>query len=238
MEKKEKVILGIDPGTNYMGYGVVKTGGEKPELIDMGVLDMKKGNDPYDKLKRIFDFTNELIQKHRPQEFAIEAQFFGKNVQSMLKLGRAQGISIVAAMENGLTVAEYAPLKIKQSITGNGMASKEQVAAMLRQYLHIDKADMPEHLDATDAIAVALCHHFETSRKLPGKKSFSSWSDFAKQNESRVSRGRKATKETQSNTEQNADTSKTKDVKVSATKAPKAQERARALALLRESLKK
>lgn len=193
IEKKgPRIILGIDPGTNYMGYGVVKTGGSKPELLGLGVLDMKKGNDGYEKLKKIFDFTNELIEVYRPQEFAIEAQFFGKNVQSMLKLGRAQGISIIAALEKGLTVAEYAPLKIKQAITGNGMASKEQVAAMLKQYLHIAKDDMPEHLDATDAVAVALCHHFETNNKPINTKSFKSWSDFAKQNESRVSRGKKA----------------------------------------------
>lgn len=192
--KGPRIILGIDPGTNYMGYGVVKTGGTKPELLGLGVLDMKKGTDAYAKLKQIFDFTQELISTYHPQEFAIEAQFFGKNVQSMLKLGRAQGISIIAALENGLTVAEYAPLKIKQAITGNGMASKEQVAAMLKQYLKMSNEDMPDHLDATDAVAVALCHHFETSHKQIGTKNFKSWSDFAKQNQNRVSRGKKGTK--------------------------------------------
>lgn len=192
--KGPRTILGIDPGTNYMGYGVVKTGGVKPELLGLGILDMKKGNDPYVKLKQIFDFTTQLIDTYKPQEFAIEAQFFGKNVQSMLKLGRAQGISIIAALEKGLTVAEYAPLKIKQAITGNGMASKEQVAAMLKQYLHMSKDDMPDHLDATDAVAVALCHHFETNHKSLGSKSFKSWTDFANQNKSRVSRGRKSSK--------------------------------------------
>lgn len=189
--KGERVILGIDPGTNYMGYGVVRTGGKgKPELLGLGVLDMKKGGDGYEKLKQIFGFTKDLIAQYAPQEFAIEAQFFGKNVQSMLKLGRAQGISIIAALEQGLTVAEYAPLKIKQAITGNGMASKEQVAAMLKQYLHIASTDMPEHLDATDAVAVALCHHFETNTKKPATQSFKNWSDFANQNAGRVSRGK------------------------------------------------
>ncbi len=189
-KKDARTILGIDPGTNYMGYGVIRTGGTKPELLALGVLDMKKGNDGYEKLKEIFRFTNDLIAQHHPTEFAIEAQFFGKNVQSMLKLGRAQGISIIAALEKGLPVAEYAPLKIKQAITGNGMASKEQVAAMLKQYLHIKSEEMPDHLDATDAVAVALCHHFETNRKLPGTKNFKSWSDFARQNQSRVTKGR------------------------------------------------
>lgn len=191
IEKKgERTILGIDPGTNYMGYGVIKTGGTKPELLGLGVLDMKKGDDAYEKLKEIFKFTNDLISQYKPTEFAIEAQFFGKNVQSMLKLGRAQGISIIAALEKGLTVAEYAPLKIKQAITGNGMASKEQVAAMLKQYLHIKSEEMPDHLDATDAVAVALCHHFETNRKPISSKSFKSWSDFARQNQGRVTKGR------------------------------------------------
>lgn len=189
-QKESRTILGIDPGTNYMGYGVIKTGGTKPELLGLGVLDMKKDNDAYEKLKEIFQFTNNLIVQYNPTEFAIEAQFFGKNVQSMLKLGRAQGISIIAALEKGLTVAEYAPLKIKQAITGNGMASKEQVAAMLKQYLHIKSEDMPDHLDATDAVAVALCHHFETNHKQVTSKNFKSWSDFARQNQSRVTKGR------------------------------------------------
>lgn len=188
IKKEVRTILGIDPGTNYMGYGVIKTGGSKPELQALGILDMKKGSDGYEKLKEIFRFTNDLITQYHPTEFAIEAQFFGKNVQSMLKLGRAQGISIIAALEKGLPVAEYAPLKIKQAITGNGMASKEQVAAMLKQYLHIKSEEMPDHLDATDAVAVALCHHFETNRKPIAGKGFKSWSDFARQNQNRVSK--------------------------------------------------
>ena len=187
-----RIILGIDPGTNYMGFGIIDASSGKPALVDLGVLDMKKGHDPYEKLKTIFDYTSQIILNYSPTEFAIEAQFYGKNVQSMLKLGRAQGVSIAAAMEHKLPIAEYAPLKIKQAITGNGMASKEQVAAMLRQYLHMTKKEMPEQLDATDAVAVALCHYFETNKLSSAAKGkrFGSWADFAKENKQRISNGR------------------------------------------------
>lgn len=185
--EKQRIILGIDPGTNFMGYGVVMVMGGTPKLMGMGVLDMKTNKKTaYDKLKEIYDKTTAVIEKFGATEFAIESQFFGKNVQSMLKLGRAQGVAIVAALEKGLPIAEYAPLKIKQSITGNGMASKEQVAGMLQQYLHIPEDKMPEHLDATDAIGVAMCHHFETANKLSSQKKFNSWNDFVNHHSNRI----------------------------------------------------
>ena len=137
--EKDRIILGIDPGTNVMGFGVIRIVGAKIEMMDMGILDLRKEGDTYLKLKKIYDFVILLIEKFLPDEFAIEAQFFGKNVQSMLKLGRSQGVAIAAALQRDLPIAEYAPLKIKMSITGNGAASKEQVAKMLVQYLKISE---------------------------------------------------------------------------------------------------
>lgn len=190
---KDRIILGVDPGTNVMGYGLLKISGNKPSLMLMGVLDLKKYTDPYIKLNKIFLRTLELIDDYKPQEFAIESQFYGKNVQSMLKLGRAQGVAISAALYRGLEVNEYAPLKIKMSITGNGMASKEQVAEMLRKYLHIPQEDMLPQLDATDAVGVALCHFFQ-SKSILKEAHFTSWKDFATKNEGRV-KGMSAAKE-------------------------------------------
>lgn len=190
---KDRIILGIDPGTNVMGYGLLKISGNKPSLMLMGVLDLKKYTDPYIKLNKIFLRTLELIDDYHPQEFAIESQFFGKNVQSMLKLGRAQGVAISAALYRGLQVNEYAPLKIKMSITGNGMAAKEQVAEMLRKYLHIPQEDMLPQLDATDAVGVALTHFFN-SKSVLKEAHFTSWKDFANKNAGRV-KGTSATKE-------------------------------------------
>lgn len=190
---RDRIILGVDPGTNIMGYGLLKITGGKPSLMLMGVLDLKKYTDPYIKLNKIFLRTLELVDCYKPQEFAIESQFFGKNVQSMLKLGRAQGVAISAALYRGLQVNEYAPLKIKMSITGNGMASKEQVAEMLRKYLHIPQEEMLPQLDATDAVGVALCHFFQ-SKSILKETHFSSWKDFANKNGSRV-KGVSAAKE-------------------------------------------
>lgn len=190
---RDRIILGVDPGTNVMGYGVLKISGNKPSLVVMGVLDLKKYTDPYIKLNKIFLRTLELVDSYKPQEFAIESQFFGKNVQSMLKLGRAQGVAISAALYRGVQVTEYAPLKIKMSITGNGMASKEQVAEMLRKYLHIPQEDMLPQLDATDAVGVALCHFFQ-SKSILKESRFTSWKDFANKNEGRV-KGISAAKE-------------------------------------------
>ncbi len=181
----EKIILGIDPGTNVMGYGVIQVDGKKVTYLAMGILDIRKTGDIYLKLKSIYNKTIELIEQYLPDEFAIEAQFFGKNVQSMLKLGRAQGVAIAAALQRDLPIAEYAPLKIKQAITGNGAASKEQVAAMLQNILKIPKEDLETKLDATDALGVALCHHYETSHPLKTKKC-SSWKDFIDKNKDRV----------------------------------------------------
>lgn len=188
--EKDRIILGIDPGTNVMGFGVIRIVGAKIEMMDMGILDLRKEGDTYLKLKKIYDFVILLIEKFLPDEFAIEAQFFGKNVQSMLKLGRSQGVAIAAALQRDLPIAEYAPLKVKMSITGNGAASKEQVAKMLVQYLKISEEKLLPQLDATDALAVALCHYFQSKSLTSGKK-FSSWKDFAAKNENRVRGSRK-----------------------------------------------
>ena len=188
--EKDRIILGIDPGTNVMGVGVIRIVGAKIEMMDMGILDLRKEGDTYLKLKKIYDFVILLIEKFLPDEFAIEAQFFGKNVQSMLKLGRSQGVAIAAALQRDLPIAEYAPLKVKMSITGNGAASKEQVAKMLVQYLKISEEKLLPQLDATDALAVALCHYFQSKSLTSGKK-FSSWKDFAAKNENRVRGSRK-----------------------------------------------
>lgn len=184
-QSQEKIILGIDPGTNIMGFGVISVCGTKVSFVDMGTLDMKKMKDPYLKLKRIFDFTTELIERYLPDEFAIEAQFFGKNVQSMLKLGRAQGVAIAAALERDVAICEYAPLKIKMAITGNGQASKEQVADMLHRFLKIPEEKMQLAFDATDALAVAYCHFLQVSRPTTDTK-YKSWNDFLNSNPSRI----------------------------------------------------
>jgi len=182
---KERIILGIDPGTVIMGYGLLKITKNKPQLMVMGVLDLKKYDDPYLKLQKIFDRTLALIDEYQPDELAIETPFFGKNVQSMLKLGRAQGVAISAALHRNLPITEYAPLKIKMSITGNGSASKEQVSEMLRRYLKIPQENMLPQLDATDGLAAAVCHFFQTN-SLQQTKKFTGWKDFVSKNESRV----------------------------------------------------
>ena len=181
----EKIILGIDPGTNIMGYGLIKVVGNKAEMISMGVIDLRKFPDPYLKLGHIFERVTGIIDSYLPDEMAIEAPFFGKNVQSMLKLGRAQGVAMAAALARDIPIVEYAPLKIKQAITGNGAASKEQVAEMLRRILSIPKENMPDFLDATDALGAALCHYYESSRPKPDK-GCSSWKEFIAKNPSRV----------------------------------------------------
>lgn len=180
-ELSERVILGIDPGTSIMGYGAIKANGVKVAMVDMGLVKMKKGSDHYLKLKEIFNRTTELIDTFHPDELAIEAPFFGKNVQSMLKLGRAQGVAIAAALQRDVPIFEYAPRKIKMAITGQGSASKEQVAAILQNILNFK--EMPEDFDATDALGAALCHFYQ--KKLPGTKSYSGWGDFLSKNPSR-----------------------------------------------------
>ena len=179
----ERIILGIDPGTSITGYGVIKTVGTVPELITIGYVDLSKYEDHYLKLKRIFERTIEVIDEFHPDELAIEAPFFGKNVQSMLKLGRAQGAAIAAALTRSLPIFEYAPRKIKMSITGQGAASKEQVAAMLVNILKFSLDDIK--LDATDGLAAALCHFYQTNKPVQ-EKAFNSWKDFISKNPKRV----------------------------------------------------
>lgn len=180
----ERIILGIDPGTNIMGYGLIRVTGNRMTLLAMGVLKLSKYDDHHVRLKLIFDRVVALVDQFHPDELAIEAPFFGKNVQSMLKLGRAQGVAIAAALSRSMAVSEYSPRRIKQSITGKGSASKEQVAAMLTRLLEITEA--PDHLDATDALAVAVCHHFQAGRPEPGTK-YSGWKAFLAANPDRVS---------------------------------------------------
>ncbi len=185
VEKKERVILGVDPGTAIMGYGVILEKGNKLELISMGVVRMDHLDDHFLKLKRIFEKTTNLIETYQPDALAIEAPFYGKNIQVMLKLGRAQGIAMAAALTKNIDVTEYAPRKIKQSITGKGTASKEQVAAMLQRLLNFKET--PEFLDATDGLAVAVCHAFQRMPTGGGKaKSYSGWEAFVSDNKKRV----------------------------------------------------
>lgn len=156
-----KIIMGIDPGTNVMGYGLLRVEGRAASCIVLGDIDLHRIADPYQKLRYIFDRVSGLIDEYRPDEVALESPFFGKNVQSMLKLGRAQGVAMAAALSRGVPVAEYAPRKVKQTITGRGSASKEQVALMLKNLLHLET--LPRHLDATDGLAVAVCHWFQSA---------------------------------------------------------------------------
>lgn len=182
---KEKIILGIDPGTNLMGYGVLRVTGTKPEMVAMGVVDLRRVGDTYLKLKHIYQRVLGIIDSHLPDELAIEAPFFGKNVQSMLKLGRAQGVAMAAALGRDIPITEYAPLKIKMAITGNGQASKEQVADMLQRMLRFDKADMPTFMDATDALAAAYCHYLQMGRPTVDK-AYRGWKDFIAKNPDKV----------------------------------------------------
>ncbi|HUV00847.1 MAG TPA: crossover junction endodeoxyribonuclease RuvC [Bacteroidales bacterium] len=179
----EKVILGIDPGTTITGYGVIKTVGADPELIAIGSIDLSRYDDHYLKLKVIFDRTLGIIDEYHPDELAVEAPFYGKNVQSMLKLGRAQGAAIAAALSRSLPIFEYAPRKIKMSITGRGAASKEQVASMLMRILKFSKPEIK--LDATDGLAAALCHFYQTNNPA-GDSGNKSWKEFMKKNPKRV----------------------------------------------------
>src|SRR6201996_5570909 len=182
---KERIILGIDPGTAVMGYGLIKETGPKIELISLGVIRMESLDDHMLKLQRIFEKTVALIDNYHPDCLAIEAPFYGKNIQVMLKLGRAQGMAIAAALSRSIEITEYAPRKIKQSITGNGNAAKEQVAALLQNLLKFKET--PEFLDATDGLAVAVCHSFQKISTGRGNKiSYSGWEAFVKDNNTRV----------------------------------------------------
>ncbi|NCW12448.1 MAG: crossover junction endodeoxyribonuclease RuvC [Chitinophagia bacterium] len=181
---KSPLILGIDPGTQILGYAILK-GGAHPELIEMDVLKLTKEKDIYARLEMIHVKMVEIIQKYQPSQFAIEAPFFGKNIQSMLKLGRAQGVAIAAAMQFKLPVTEYAPKKVKQSITGNGNADKDMVWKMLERILQLKK--QPKYYDATDALAVALCHWYQiSSPALPSSKGLKGWNAFLAKNPNRI----------------------------------------------------
>jgi crossover junction endodeoxyribonuclease RuvC len=185
LQKNSKIILGIDPGTLLMGYGVIKITGSKISLLEMDVLKLSAKKDNHERLYLIHEKVGAIIKKHRPDSFAIEAPFFGKNVQSMLKLGRAQGVAIAAAMAAGLDVTEYSPKKVKQSITGNGNADKEQLSKMLQHILAFEQ--QPKYYDATDALAVALCHHFQQNNPLGIKSNkIKDWETFIKANPDRL----------------------------------------------------
>ena len=179
----EKIILGIDPGTTIMGFGIIKIVGKKMEFIQMNELLLQKYDDHYLKFKLIFERTVELIDTFNPDEIAIEAPFFGKNVQSMLKLGRAQGVAMAAGLSREIPITEYLPKKIKMAITGNGNASKEQVALMLKSLLNLKT--LPKNLDATDVLAAAVCHFYNAGKITQGK-SYSGWGAFVKQNPKKI----------------------------------------------------
>ena len=181
---KEKIILGIDPGTNILGFGVIRVNTRGPQYVDMGVFDLRKIKDPYEKLANIFAGVSELIAVHQPDELAVESPFYGKNAQVVLKLGRAQGAALTAAVMKGISVAEYAPRKAKIAICGNGAASKEQVAMMLQKTLKVDMD--PKYLDATDALAIALCHHYQMTNPLAGTGGKTDWKTFLAENPERV----------------------------------------------------
>ena len=179
----DKIILGIDPGTTIMGFGLIKVVKKKMHFLQLNELQLKKYDDHYLKLKLIFERTVELIDTYKPDQIAIEAPFFGKNVQSMLKLGRAQGVAMAAGLSREIPITEYSPKKIKMAITGNGNASKEQVAKMLQSLLNLK--ELPKNLDSTDGLAAAVCHFYNSGRVQIGK-SYTGWSAFVKQNEGRI----------------------------------------------------
>jgi crossover junction endodeoxyribonuclease RuvC len=184
--KSDKIILGIDPGTNIMGYGVLSVTSGKAQMITMGVIDLRKFTDGYLKLGHIFERVTGIIDSFLPDEMAIEAPFFGKNVQSMLKLGRAQGVAIAAAIRHSVPIHEYAPMKIKMALTGNGSASKEQVAGMLQRLLKIRQEDMGKFMDATDALAAAYCHYLQMGRPDSDAPHYKGWKDYVNKNQEKV----------------------------------------------------
>jgi crossover junction endodeoxyribonuclease RuvC len=183
--KTERIILGIDPGTTIMGFGIIKVVGKKMQFLQLNELILTKYSDHYLKLKLIFERTIELIDTFNPEEIAIEAPFFGKNVQSMLKLGRAQGVAMAAGLSREIPITEYSPKKIKMAVTGNGNASKEQVAKMLQSLLGLK--ELPKNLDSTDGLAAAVCHFYNSGKTDIGK-SYTGWSAFVKQNEGKINK--------------------------------------------------
>lgn len=185
MSRWERVIIGIDPGTNVMGYGVLGVCGKKPEVVSLGAVKFRAAESHYLRLRRIHESVLGLVERFLPDEMAIEAPFFGKNVQSMLKLGRAQGVAMVAALSRDVPITEYEPRKIKMAITGNGASSKEQVQEMLRRILGMERSALPAELDASDALAAALCHFYESSR--PQRSGApKSWKEFIARNPGKI----------------------------------------------------
>lgn len=180
----ERIILGIDPGTNIMGFGLIKVVKNNMEFLQLNELQLSKYDDHYKRLRIIFERTIELIDTYNPDEIAIEAPFFGKNVQSMLKLGRAQGVAMAAGLSRDIPITEYEPKKIKMAITGNGNASKEQVAKMLQQLLGLK--ELPKNLDSTDGLAAAVCHFFNSGKTQIAGKSYTGWAAFVSQNQDRI----------------------------------------------------
>jgi len=183
MIKDDKIILGLDPGTNIMGYGIIKSEKLKLRLVQYGDINLKKYKEHGEKLKLIFDKVNELIDEYKPDEISIEAPFYGKNVQSMLKLGRAQGVAIVAALNKGIPIIEYAPKKIKQSVTGNGNATKDQLSEMVMRTLNFKKDNSIKNYDATDALGAAICHFYQKSSNKNTKKS---WKQYVEINSDKI----------------------------------------------------
>lgn len=184
--KRNTRILGIDPGTNFLGYAIIEVIGREVKLMDCDVLNIKSGHTPQEKLQAIFQRITFLIDKHNPESLAIEAPFFGKNIQSMLKLGRAQGIAMAAGISRGIEIIEYSPKKVKQSVTGNGNASKEQVKAMISSIFYLKKEITS--FDAADALAVAMCHHYQTSNGLSTGPAGNSWKKFLRDNPKRIAK--------------------------------------------------
>lgn len=182
-----KTIIGIDPGTNILGFGVIRTEGKKAEYVEMGVIDLRKEKNPYEKLRRIYSEIGAVCDKYSPDEMAVESPFYGKNAQVILKLGRAQGAAMLAAATRDIPVTEYAPRKAKEAITGNGASSKMQVNIILQRILGIDIEE--KFLDATDALAIALCHHYQLTNPLAALSSKGSWEKFIAENPGRVKNG-------------------------------------------------
>lgn len=182
----DRIIIGIDPGTNVMGYGILGVAARKPVMIAMGVVELSKFESHYRRLGRIYERVLGLVEQYLPDEMAIEAPFFGKNVQSMLKLGRAQGVAMAAALCRDIPIVEYEPRKIKMAITGNGAASKEQVREMLRRILDIPQESLLPQLDSTDALGAALCHFYESSKPAAARSSCKSWKEFILRNPDKV----------------------------------------------------
>ena len=179
-----KTILGIDPGTNLLGFGIIRVMGRAAEYVDMGILDLRKEKDAYSKLKSIYDCISEVCKTYQPDEMALESPFYGKNAQVILKLGRAQGAAMMAGLQYGIKVYEYAPRRAKEAIVGNGAASKEQVRAMLERTLKVDLSS--KHLDATDALAIAMCHFYEQISPVGRSGKSSGWEKFVKDNPDRI----------------------------------------------------